>query len=96
MQLYLNEQNQEQVFKLFDELDELTREPFRPAKAEIDAKLAQNCGVKVEELRPWHYHDPFFQESPAVFDADLDAVYTKVDILKLCQGILRRHRPADR
>ena len=21
---------------------------------------------------PWHYHDPFFQESPAVFDADLD------------------------
>ena len=34
---------------------------------------------------PWHYHDPFFQESPAVFDADLDAVYAKADILKLCR-----------
>ena len=34
---------------------------------------------------PWHYHDPFFQESPAVFDADLDAPYAKADILKLCR-----------
>src|SRR5207253_9208381 len=29
LQLYLNEQSQEQVLALFDRLDELTREPFR-------------------------------------------------------------------
>jgi peptidyl-dipeptidase A len=85
MQLYLNEQSQDQVLALFDRLDELTREPFGRAKAEIDAKLAQNCGISVNQLRPWHYHDPFFQEPPAVFGADLDAVYAKVDILKLCR-----------
>jgi peptidyl-dipeptidase A len=85
MQLYLNEQNQAQVLKLFDQLDQLTREPFRKAKQEIDAKLAQNCGVSTAELRPWHYHDPYFQESPAVFNIDLDAVYAKADILKLCR-----------
>ena len=34
---------------------------------------------------PWHYHDPFFQESPAVFDANLDAPFAKADILKLCR-----------
>ena len=85
MQLYLNEQSQDQVLALFDRLDELTREPFRRAKAEIDAKLAQNCGVSVEELRPWHYHDPFFQEPPAVSGTDLDATYARVDILKLCR-----------
>ena len=85
MQLYLNEQSQDAVLGLFDRLDALTREPFRRAKAEIDARLAQNCGVSVDELRPWHYHDPFFQEPPAVFGADLDAVYAKVDILKLCR-----------
>lgn len=85
MQLFLNEQSQDQVLNLFDRLDELTREPFRRAKAEIDAKLAQNCGITVDELRPWHYHDPFFQEPPAVFGTDLDAVYAKVDILKLCR-----------
>src|SRR5207244_2581426 len=68
---------------LFDQLDELTREPFQRAKSEIDARLAQHCGVAVDELRPWHYHDPFFQEPPAVFGTDLDAVYARVDILKL-------------
>jgi len=85
MQLHLNEQTQEQVLKLFDQLDELTREPFRRAKADIDAKLAKHCGVTVDDLRPWHYHDPFFQEAPAVYDADLDVVYAGVDILKLCK-----------
>ncbi len=85
MQLHLNEQSQEQVLKLFDELDELTREPFRAAKAGVDTRLAANCGIGVDELRPWHYHDPFFQEAPAVFAADLDAAYAKLDILKLCR-----------
>jgi peptidyl-dipeptidase A len=89
MSLYLNEQDQGQVIKLFDDLDALTREPFRQAKAEIDAKLAADCGVKVDDLRPWHYQDPFFQESPAIFNANLDEVYAKVDIIKLCQDFYR-------
>ena len=55
MQLALAEQSQEQVLKIFDELDALTREPFHAAKAEIDTALARQCGVSVTELRPWHY-----------------------------------------
>lgn len=89
MQLYLNEQDQADVLRLFDQLDDLTREPFRKAKAEIDARLAENCGTSVAELKPWHYHDPFFQESPAVFSTDLDAVYAKTDILKLCRDFYK-------
>jgi peptidyl-dipeptidase A len=85
MSLHLNEQDQAKVIALFDELDELTREPFAQAKAEIDTKLAADCGVRVEALRPWHYQDPFFQESPAIFKVNLDDVYAKVDILKLCR-----------
>lgn len=85
MQLELNEQSQAQVLKLFDELDALTRGPFHAAKAEIDTRLAQSYGIGPDELRPWHYHDPFFQESPAVFRADLDAPYKQADILKLCR-----------
>jgi peptidyl-dipeptidase A len=85
MQLALNEQSTADVLRLFDELDELTKEPFRAAKSEIDAKLAANCSITVDELRPWHYHDPFFQESPAVFEVDLDSPYAKADILKLCR-----------
>jgi peptidyl-dipeptidase A len=85
MLLYLNEQNGDDLIKLFDELDELTREPFRAAKAEIDVKLAADCGVKVSELMPWHYQDPFFQESPAVFSVSLDTPYVNADIPKICR-----------
>jgi peptidyl-dipeptidase A len=85
MQLALNEQSTADVIKLFDNLDALTREPFLIAKTEIDAKLAENCGISVDELRPWHYHDPFFQETPAVFSVDIDSPYAKADILKLCR-----------
>lgn len=85
MMLYLNEQDQAAILKLFDELDDLTRGPFLAAKAEFDEKLAAHSGIKVADLRPWHYHDPFFQESPAVFGADLDAIYKTADILKLCR-----------
>ena len=85
MMLSLNEQDQQQVESLFDNLDRLTAEPFRKAKAEIDSRLAQRYGLPISELRPWHYHDPFFQESPAVFSTDLDAAYKNVDILKLCR-----------
>src|SRR6185436_11592422 len=85
MQLYLNEQDQAKVLQLFDELDELTRGPFATAKAEIDNKLSADFSVGVDELRPWHYHDPFFQESPAIFSTNLDQVFASADILKLCR-----------
>ena len=85
MRLFLNEQDQQQVLKLFDQLDALMREPFAAAKQEIDLKLAASYGLDVDELRPWHYHDPFFQESPAVFDTSLDKVFANADILALCR-----------
>jgi peptidyl-dipeptidase A len=89
MQLFLREQNGAELIKLFDRLDELTREPFRQAKAEIDVELAKACSVKIEELMPWHYHDQFFQEVPAVFKADLDKIYKDKDIIALSREFYR-------
>ena len=80
LQLYLNEQDGDQLLKLFDELDDLTRGPFAEAKKEIDAKLAANYRIPENELRPWHYHNPFFQETPAIFDTDLDAPFAAADL----------------
>jgi peptidyl-dipeptidase A len=85
MMLTLNEQDGGKLLALFDDLDKLTAKPFAAGKAEIDAALATKMNVPVKELMPWHYHDPFFQESPAVFAADLDAPYVKADILDLCR-----------
>ena len=86
LQLYCGEQSQEQVLKLFDQLDELTREPFHQAKAEIDAALAKSYGIAVAELRPWHYHDPFFQEVPAVLGELPESVYKPLDPVKVCRA----------
>jgi peptidyl-dipeptidase A len=83
--LHLNEQDPKSLLKLFDDLDDLTKEPFTAAKKEIDEKLAAMYGIKPADLMPWHYHDPFFQESPAVFDADLDLPFKSADILQLCK-----------
>lgn len=83
MSLYLSEQSQEQVLRLFDELDELTRQPFLDAKAEIDQALAANYGLQVADLRPWHYHDPFFQEAPIVGGSLPESVYKPLDTLKI-------------
>jgi peptidyl-dipeptidase A len=86
LMLFLNEQDGENIVKLFDELDDLTREPFKAAKEEIDAQLAKRYKTEVGALMPWHYHDPFFQETPSVFTADIDAPFKKADISKLCQN----------
>jgi peptidyl-dipeptidase A len=85
LQLFLNEQDGDQLLRLFDELDDLTREPFRQAKADLDARLARAYSVKVEALMPWHYHDPFFQETPNVLGADLDAPYKTADLQAMCR-----------
>jgi peptidyl-dipeptidase A len=86
LMLYLNEQDTDQIIKLFDELDDLTREPFKAAKAQIDAALAKNYGLSVGELMPWHYHDPFFQEAPAVFSADIDGPFRSADLIQMVRG----------
>ena len=45
---------------------------------------------------PWHYHDPFFQETPAVFKADLDEPLQEGRSAGAVPRLLRRHRSADR
>jgi peptidyl-dipeptidase A len=83
--LHLTELSQTQVLKLFDELDALTRAPFARAKSEIDQRLAKDYGINVKDLRPWHYHDPFFQEPPAVYDVDLNGPFATADIPAICR-----------
>jgi len=86
MSLAANEQEEGALLQLFEELEQLTDKPFRQLKAEIDERLGKRYGVEPGDLQAWHYHDPFFQEAPKVFDVDLDAIYQKVDVLKVCRS----------
>ncbi|MDP2673250.1 MAG: peptidase M3, partial [Nanoarchaeota archaeon] len=80
--LFLQEQNKEQLIKIFKELEESTNEAFEELKKEIDSRLKQRYSV--EELKPWHYQDLFFQEAPSTSEVNLDEYYNK-DILEVAR-----------
>jgi peptidyl-dipeptidase A len=73
--LTLNEIDEAALFATLDELERLTAEPYRQAKAELDQTLAARAGIPVAALRPWHYHDPFFQRVPRVGEVDVDRFF---------------------
>ncbi|MHC4330426.1 MAG: M2 family metallopeptidase [Planctomycetota bacterium] len=77
------EQDVKELDRIFDELYELTNEPFAELKTDLDRILAAKYGVAAAELMPWHYHDPFFQETPMVYDLDLDGYYEDKDVKEL-------------
>lgn len=64
MGLTLQELDQDELFAVFDELDRLASPVYRDYKADLDAQLADRFGIPADDLRPWHYGDPFFQEAP--------------------------------
>ncbi len=81
--LTTGEQDVKELDRIFNELYELTNEPFEKLKADLDKILADKYGVEVSELMPWHYHDPFFQETPLVYEVDLDKYYKDKDVKEL-------------
>lgn len=81
MSLKLSEQDPQEIEKLFDELDNLTRDAFKQEKEQMDKVLAERLKIKPEDLMPWHYQNRFFQEAPKIYEVDLDKYYEGVDIV---------------
>jgi peptidyl-dipeptidase A len=85
MSLKLSEQDPAEIEKLFDELDNLTRNAFATEKSKMDEILAKRYNIKKEDLMPWHYQNRFFQEAPKIYDVDLDQYYKNKDIVQLAK-----------
>ena len=85
LQLAVNEIDDKDLARLFDELDELSRGPFAELKQRIDQTRARWFNVKIEELRPWHYGDLFFQEAPRLQELSLDDLFADQDLLVLAR-----------
>lgn len=79
------EQDEDALFALLNEMAERTDEPFRKLKASLDQHLATRFGISVAELRPWHYEDRFFQETPSAGSVDLDSYYADKDVVALAE-----------
>jgi peptidyl-dipeptidase A len=78
MSLDLNEQKEEEIDKIFNELNEKSERAFSEIKKEIDDVLKRK--YKVSELKPWHYQNLFFQEAPEIYDSKNN--YYKKDIIE--------------
>jgi peptidyl-dipeptidase A len=74
MMLELDELDEAELFRLMDDLDLGTRPLFQRYKRELDLRLARRFRCGAQELRPWHYSDPFFQEAPGA-DVALDPYF---------------------
>ncbi len=85
MSMTLSEQDPVQIEKLFDELDNLTRDVFAKQKDEIDTYFAKYYGINKADLMPWHYQNRFFQEAPKIYPVDLDGYYKDQDIVELAK-----------
>ena len=82
MRLETDELSEAEVFGLFDELKRGIDPAWQAYKAQLDSGLAQRFNISIEDLRPWHYGDPFFQE-PQPSDVNLDAHFADKDLEKL-------------
>ncbi len=89
LSLTVAEQDVKELDEIFDRLYALTNEPFARVKGDLDRILAAKYSVEVSQLAPWHYHDPFFQESPLVYELDLDAYYEDADVNELAVRFYR-------
>ena len=77
--LALSEVDEDHLFSLLGQLEDASDAPFRAAKSELDAGLAVRFGIGVNELRSWHYGDPFFQRPPRSSGPNLDAYFGDKD-----------------
>jgi peptidyl-dipeptidase A len=83
LSLALGELSEPRLFGIMDDLVTRTDDLFKDVKAPIDAALAKRYGIKVKDLRPWHYEDRFFQEAPAAGSVNLDPYYKGKDPVAL-------------
>jgi peptidyl-dipeptidase A len=88
--LLLDELDPDRLVTTLDQVEAATRRAFRTMKSELDRHLARRFKLTQRQLRPWHYADPFFQETPEVFAPPADPLYAERDVVKIAAESYRQ------
>ena len=83
MDLHLQEIDEAELFATMDGLRDGSDAPFRAFRAELDREMAARFGVGLDDLRPWHWEDPFAQQAPAMGEVDVDRYFAGRDPVPL-------------
>jgi peptidyl-dipeptidase A len=78
--LVTGELDEPRLFATLDEVDRATARPFATWKASVDESLAGRFRCAVDDLRPWHLDDPFFQSPPAEGAVAIDHLFADADL----------------
>jgi peptidyl-dipeptidase A len=84
MRLQLQELDPKRLFEVLADLEKVTNPIWERYKQGLDEALARRFQVDKEDLQPWHYHDPFFQEAPHD-EVDVNALYRGKEIALISQ-----------
>jgi peptidyl-dipeptidase A len=79
----VSELDERKLLETLSACDDATAEPFARWKSALDERLAARFRCSTADLRPWHYADPFFQETPPEGAVDLDPLFREQDIVEL-------------
>ena len=93
MQVILQDYDPAELMQIFEDLERSTRPFFARMKSELDAELAQRFGIPADQLMPWHYDNPFFQQAPPSKDVNPTDFYrdkTKEEIVEIALRYFRR------
>jgi len=83
MSMILSEQDPDEVLRLFDELDALTKNTFAGLKNDIDDYFAKHYKLSKDQLMPLHYQNSVFHEAPKSYNVAQDQFYQDKDIVAL-------------
>ncbi|MGH3135899.1 MAG: M2 family metallopeptidase [Gaiellaceae bacterium] len=85
LSLATDELDEGKLLATLADADRVTAEPFGRWKSALDERLALRFRCAPTQLRPWHYADPFFQETPVEGSVDLDPLFAGKDIVSLAR-----------
>jgi peptidyl-dipeptidase A len=83
LSIAVSELDEEKLLGTLAACDSVTAEPFARWKSALDQRLAERFRCSRADLRPWHYADPFFQETPPDGAVDLDPLFREQDVVRL-------------
>jgi peptidyl-dipeptidase A len=83
MTLKLSGQEPADITRIFNELDSLTRNNYIDLKGEIDIYFSKRYKIGINELKPWHYQNRYFQEAPEIYKIDFNKYFSNQDPVKL-------------
>jgi len=80
MQIALQELEEDSLFDLLEQVSNNLEPHFAAYKADLDRSLASRFDITVDQLKPWHYSNPFFQDAPDSEEVAIDSYFESKDL----------------